>query len=269
VQQNTAPEAYRDIRANGDDLFSLRNKTFLVTGGTRGIGLAISLRFARSGASVISNYLRDEKSAQHLEATAKEEGLAIFLSRADLTTERGLEQLSQSLETSSPQLSGFVHCAATGIHRPIEELTERHLDWTFNLNLRAFFKLVKLHLARFSKGSSIVAVSSWGALRALPSYALVGSSKAGLESLARHLAVELAPRGIRVNILTAGAVLTDAWKAMPNSEARIAEATRRSPAGRLVTADEVAYGAQFLCSDAAAGIIGQTLVVDGGIGITV
>jgi NAD(P)-dependent dehydrogenase (short-subunit alcohol dehydrogenase family) len=163
----------------------------------------------------------------------------------------------------------LVHCAATGIHRPIEELTERHFDWTFNLNVRAFFKLIKLLMSRFSKGSSIVAVSSWGALRALPCYSLVGSSKGALESLARHLALELAPRGIRVNILAAGAVLTDAWKAVPNSEARIAETICRTPAGRLATTEEIAYGAQFLCSDAAAGIIGHTLVLDGGAGICI
>jgi len=255
------------MSASGDDLFSLRNKTILITGGTRGIGLAVSLRFARSGATVIANYLRDEKSAERLKAIATEERLAITLCRADLTNERGLEQLGHSLEEASPNLSGLVHCAATGIHRPIEELTERHFDWTFNLNVRSFFKLIKLLMARFSKGSSIVAVSSWGALRALPCYSLVGSSKGGLEALARHLAVELAPRGVRVNILTAGAVLTDAWKAMPNSEARIAETIGRTPAGRLVTAEEVAYGTQFLCSDAAAGITGHTLVIDGGIGI--
>ena len=243
----------------------MRDKRILVTGGTRGIGLAISLRFARSGAAVIANYLRDEKSAQHLEATAKDEGLAITLCRADLTTEKGLEHLNSSL--GEAQLSGLVHCAATGIHRPIEELTERHFDWTFNLNLRAFFKLVKLVKKRLSKGSSIVVISSWGAVRALPSYSLVGSSKGGLEAFARHLAAEVAPRGIRVNILTAGAVLTDAWKAIPDSDARIAETIRRTPAGRLVTAEEIAYGAQFLCSDAATGIIGHTLIVDGGVGI--
>jgi NAD(P)-dependent dehydrogenase (short-subunit alcohol dehydrogenase family) len=254
------------MSADGD-LFSLRNKTILITGGTRGIGLSVSLRFARSGATVIANYLRDEKSAEKLKVIATEERLAITLCRADLTNERGLEQLGRALEDGSPHLSGLVHCAATGIHRPIEELTERHFDWTFNLNVRAFFKLVKLLMARFSRGSSIVAVSSWGALRALPSYSLVGSSKGGLEAFARHLAVELAPRGIRVNVLTAGAVLTDAWKAMPDSEARIAETIRRTPLGRLVTAEEVAYGAQFLCSDAAAGIIGHTLVIDGGAGI--
>lgn len=253
--------------ANEAGLFSLTGKTILVAGGTRGIGKAISLRFARSGATVIANYLRNEQAAEDLKAIAAEEGLAISLCRADLTSERGLEQVDHFLQESAPQLSGLVYCAATGIHRPIEELTDRHFDWTFSLNVRAFFKLIKLSKARFSKGSSIVAVSSWGATRVLPFYSLVGSSKGALESLARHLAVELAPAGIRVNILTAGAVLTDAWKAMPNSEARIAETIRRTPAGRLVTAEEVAYGAQFLCSDASSGLVGHTLILDGGTGI--
>lgn len=252
---------------SGSDLFSLSNKTILVTGGTRGIGQAISLRFARAGARVIANYLRDEKSAEGLKAVAQQEDLAIVLCRADLTSERGLDQVNRTVEELGPHLSGMVHCAATGIHRPLEELTERHFDWTFNLNVRAFFKLIKLLMARFTKGSSIVAVSSWGALRALPCYSLVGSSKGALESLARHFAVELAPRGIRVNILTAGAVLTDAWKALPNGEARIAETIRRTPAARLATPEEIAYGAQFLCSDAASSVIGQTLVLDNGAGI--
>jgi enoyl-[acyl-carrier protein] reductase III len=245
----------------------LSHKTILITGGTRGIGQAISLRFARAGATVIANYLRDEKAAEHLKAIAMEEGLTLALCRADLTNQRGLEQVERSLQEQGSSLSGLVHCAATGVHHPIEELTERQFDWTFDLNVRAFFKLIKLLMPRFSKGSSIVAVSSWGALRALPCYSLVGSSKGALEALARHLAVELAPRGIRVNILTAGAVLTDAWKAVPNSEARIAETIRRTPAGRLATVEEVAYGAQFLCSDAAAAIIGHTLVLDNGMGI--
>jgi enoyl-[acyl-carrier protein] reductase III len=249
------------------DVFSLSGKTILVAGGTRGIGQAISLRFARSGATVIANYLRNEKAAEELKAIAAEELLAISFCRADLTSERGLEQLDHFLQESAPQLSGLVYCAATGIHRPFDELTERHFDWTFNLNVRAFFKLIMLTKPRLATGSSVVAISSWGASRVLPYYALVGSSKGALESLARHLAVELAPAGIRVNILTAGAVLTDAWKAMPNSEARIAETIRRTPAGRLVTAEEVAYGAQFLCSDASSGMVGHTMIIDGGTGI--
>jgi len=85
-----------------------------------------------------------------------------------------------------------------------------------------------------------------------------------LESLARHLAVELAPRGIRVNILSPGSVETEAWDAFPDKEQRLAEAARRAPIGRTVTLEEVACAAQFLCSTAARGIVGHTLVVDGG-----
>jgi enoyl-[acyl-carrier protein] reductase III len=216
---------------------------------------------------VIANYLRNEESAEQLKAVAADEHLTISFCRADLTSEKGLEQLDSSLQAQGPNLSGLVYCAATGIHRPIEELTERHFDFTFNLNVRAFFKLVKLTKSRMPGGSSIVAISSWGASRALPYYSLVGSSKGALDALARHFAAELAPVGIRVNILTAGAVLTDAWKAMPNSESRVAETIRRTPTGRLVTAEEVAFGAQFLCSDAAAGVVGQRLIIDGGAGI--
>lgn len=257
------------MSASPNDLFSLSGRTILVTGGTRGIGRAISLRFARAGATVVANFVRDQKAAEELKAMAAEEGLAIMLCRADLTNDRGLEQLDRSLQELGPQLSGMVHCAATGVHRPVEELDWRHFDFSFGLNVGAFFKVAKRLLPQLSKGSSLVAVSSWGALRFQPSYATVGSSKAALEALARHLAVELAPRGIRVNILRAGAVLTDAWKVLPDAENRLAEAIRRTPAGRLVTAEEVAYGAQFLFSEAASGIIGQTLVVDGGTGIMV
>ena len=132
------------MTTSGSDLFSLRNKTILVTGGTRGIGQAISLRFARAGAVVIANYLRNEQAAEHLKAVAREESLAISFCRADLTSERGLEELDRRLEEWGPRLSGLVHCAATGVHRPIDELTERHFDWTFDLNVRAFFKLIKL-----------------------------------------------------------------------------------------------------------------------------
>ena len=109
------------MSASGDDLFSLRNKTILVTGGTRGIGRAISLRFARAGARVVANYLRNEQAAEELKAIATKESLAITTCRADLTGEKGLEQLEHSLQECGPSLSGMVHCAATGVHRPIEE----------------------------------------------------------------------------------------------------------------------------------------------------
>lgn len=241
--------------------------SFLVTGGTRGIGRAISMQFARVGARVLTNYLRNETAAAQLEAQAAAEELSVELCRADLTSPEGLRRLDEVVQASGQPLAGMVHCAAIGAHRPISMLTARHLDWTLALNVRAFFELVKLFLPSFVAGSSIVALSSPGALRAVPDYAVVGASKGALESLARHLAVELAPKGIRVNIIAPGAVATEAWKGIPDGEARLAAAAKRSPIGRLVTPEEVALAAQFLCSPAASGINGHTLVVDGGAGI--
>ena len=249
-----------------DNLFALSGK-MLITGGTRGNGRAISLRFARAGATVIANYIRNEKAAEQLKSLGAQEGLSIELCRADLTTPRGLEQIERAVQDAGKPFSGFVHCAATGVHRPIAELTTRHLEWTFSLNVRAFFDLIKILMPYFSEAASVVAVSSIGALRTLPYYSVVGSSKGALEALARHFAVELAPRGIRVNILVPGTVLTDAWKTIPDSQHRLEEAARRAPIARLVTPDEVAWAAQFLCSNAASGIVGHTLFVDGGAGI--
>jgi len=249
------------------NLFSLTGKRILITGGTRGIGRAVSIRFARAGASVIANYVRDVKSAEKLKAEADQEDISLDICRADLTSKKGLERLLSSIGGDEKKLSGLVHCAATGVHGTIEELTTRHFDWTFSLNVRAFFELVKILLPKFSKGSSIVAISSKGAVRAVPSYALIGSSKGALESLARNFSVELAPKGIRVNILSPGSVLTDAWKVMPDREKRISETLQRTPNGRLTTTEDVAWAAQFLCSDASSAIIGHTLVVDGGAAI--
>jgi enoyl-[acyl-carrier protein] reductase III len=249
-----------------DNLFALSGR-ILVTGGTRGIGRAISLRFARAGASVTANYLRNEAAAEELKATAEREGLSIELCRADLTTSRGLEQIEKSIDATGGSLSGLVHCAATGVHRTLSELNVRHFDWTFSLNVRAFFELILVLKNRFSERSSVVAISSIGAQRALPYYSLVGASKGAIEALARHLAVELAPRGIRVNVIAPGTVATEIWNVLPEAEGRIEAAINHSPIRRLVTPEEVAWAAQFLCSPASMGIIGQTIVVDGGAGI--
>jgi enoyl-[acyl-carrier protein] reductase III len=247
--------------------FSLANKSTVITGGTRGIGRAISIQFARAGARVIANYVRGQEAADTLLVQAKQENLAITVCRADITSANGLAALESALDAQGSGLHCLIHCAATGVHKSIDDLTLRHFDWTFALNVRAFFELVKRLLPRFAADSSILALSSQGAVRAVPAYSLVGASKGALEALARHLAVELAPRGIRVNILEPGAVETEAWNAMPDSKARLDELRRRTPSGRLTTPDDVAQAAQFLCSDAARSVIGHTLVIDGGAGI--
>ena len=249
------------------EMFSLQGKRALVTGGTRGLGRAISMQFARSGASVLANFLRDTKAAESLVNEASQEKLLLRTIRADITNPKGIEELLAEVQSSFGQLSCFVHCAATGVHKPLDQLMLRHFDWTFNLNVRAFFELARRLLPMMENGSSILGISSEGAARAVPEYTLVGSTKGALEAMLRHMAVELAPKGIRVNAIAPGTLQTDVWKVLPDSERRLAAAAQKSPLGRLTSVDEVARVAQFLCSDAASGIAGQTLVVDGGTGI--
>src|ERR1700677_2033125 len=183
--------------------------TFLITGGTRGIGRAISLRLASAGAKVIANYLRNENTANELKALADQKQLSIELCRADLTTPNGLAQVEAAVKQNGTQLAGLVHCAANGTHRPFEELTSRHLQWTMTLNVSSFFDLVKMFTPQFAAAASIVALNSAGGMRAVQQYAVVGASEGALESLVRHLAVELAPRAVRVNVVASGAVATE------------------------------------------------------------
>ena len=114
-------------------------------------------------------------------------------------------------------------------------------------------------------GSSIVGLSSLGSQRVLENYVLVGTSKAALESLVRYLAVELAPRGIRVNAVSGGVVETGALEHFPNREQMLEMAAQRErPPGRMVEPDDIADAVEFLCSPGAEMVRGQTLIVDGG-----
>jgi enoyl-[acyl-carrier protein] reductase III len=246
------------------DAFGLAGRTVLVTGGTRGIGRAISLQLARAGAQVLANYARNDAAAQALADEASAAALQLSTLRGDLSSPKGMEAIRDALAAVAPGMLSIVHAAATGVHRPLESLTLRHWDFTMATNVRAFFELVQLLRPQLGQGSGVVAISSAGAVRVVPAYAAIGSSKGALESLARHMAVEFAPHGIRVNIVSPGSVRTEAWDAFPDKDERMAEAIARTPQGRLVEPAEVALLVQYLLSPAAQGIVGQTLVIDGG-----
>jgi enoyl-[acyl-carrier protein] reductase III len=160
-------------------------------------------------------------------------------------------------------LTALVHNAATGVIRPALETEDKHWDWTVNANARALLQLARVAAPQMVPGTSIVAISSLGAQRVLENYILVGTSKAALESLVRYLAVELAPRGIRVNAVSGGVVETGALEHFPNREEMLA-AGAANPVGRLVEPDDIAGAVAFLCSADADMVRGQTIIVDGG-----
>jgi enoyl-[acyl-carrier protein] reductase III len=231
----------------------------LVTGGSRGIGKAIALRFAALGASRVAiGYLRSDAAA---EATAEELaalGAEPVLIRGNVSSARVLEQVELL-----GALDVLVHNAATGVIRPALETEDKHWDWTLAANTRALLALTRVVAPQMLPGASIIGISSLGAQRVLENYTLVGTSKAALEALVRYLAVELAPRGIRVNAVSGGVVETGALEHFPNREEMLRSGAA-NPAGRLVRPEDIAEAVTFLSSPGAEMIRGQTLIVDGG-----
>jgi enoyl-[acyl-carrier protein] reductase III len=238
---------------------ALKESTVLVTGGSRGIGRAIALRLAELGAARVAiGYLRGDAAAEETAEALRALGAEPLLVRGNVASDRVAREVAQL-----GPLRVLVHAAATGVIRPALESEDKHWDWTHAANARALLSLARAATPQMTPGSTIVAISSLGSSRVLDNYALVGTSKAALEALVRYLAVELGPRGIRVNAVSGGVVETGALEYFPNRDEMLAMGAR-NPAGRLVTAEDVAAVVAFLCSPGAEMIRGQTIVVDGG-----
>jgi len=239
---------------------TLENGSVLVTGGTRGIGKAIALRLASEGATRIAlGYIRNDKAAEAAADEIRAAGAEPILVRGNVASEKVVAEFA-----SHGPYAAIVHNAATGVIKPALETEDKHCDWTLNANARALLSLARACAPDMQSGSSSVAVSSLGAQRVLENYVLVGTSKAALESVVRYLAVELSPRGIRVNAVSAVVVETEALDHFPNREQMLSAGKTRTPAGRLVEPEDVAGAVAFLCSPDADMLRGHTLIMDGG-----
>jgi enoyl-[acyl-carrier protein] reductase III len=248
-------------------MFRLDGKVALVTGGSRGIGRAIALRLAEYRADVVVNYVRHRGDAEETVSAIEKLGVHCLAVKANVAQEEDVIRMFAEIRKHHAHLDIVVSNAASGVLKPAMELTIRHWNWAMDINARALLTLSQHAEPMMRSGGRILAVSSLGAVRAVPNYTVVGASKAALESLVRHLAVELGPKGINVNTISAGVVDTDALKKFPNREEIINLSLARTPLGRLTTPEDVADLALFLCSDLATMIHGQTVVVDGGYAI--
>lgn len=247
----------------------LLGKTALITGGGRGIGKGIALALAVQGCNVAINYVRNRNEAQ----TCVEELQALGVRSVALKAHVGDEAAAQRLVQECVQQLGAVDIlvcnAASGVLRPIVELNTNAWDWTMGINARSVLVLAQAVLPhmRDQRWGRVLTISSIGSRRVYPNYASVGVSKAALEALTRYLATENAAWGVICNAICPGIVLTGALDHFPDKDRMIEHALETTPAGRLCTPEDVGALAAFLCSDAAAFIVGQTIEIDGGYGL--
>jgi enoyl-[acyl-carrier protein] reductase III len=243
---------------------ALAGKIALVTGASRGIGRAIAQKLAAAGCDIAANYYNSADEAEALCAEVRGMGRRACAIQGSVGMPESVDDMFVEFSRHFDHLDIVVSNAASGVLKPALEMTLKHWRWCLETNALALNLLAQHAVPLMPPGARIVAMSSLGASRAMPAYGFVGASKAALESLVRTLAQELGPRQIRVNAVSAGVVDTDALRYFPNREELLADFARRTPAGPVLTPQDVAGAVYLLCLPEAAMITGHTLVVDGG-----
>ncbi|HEX7516408.1 MAG TPA: enoyl-[acyl-carrier-protein] reductase FabL [Chthoniobacterales bacterium] len=246
----------------------LAEKIAFVTGGSRGIGRAIALKLAQAGCDVAIVYHNSHKEAESVCAEIRKRNRRAQAIQADVSDPDSIAGAFDTFREQFDRVDFVVSNAAIGVLKPAMELTLKHWRRCSETNALALNFLAQHAVPLMPNGGRIIALSSLGSLRAIPQYAFIGASKAALEAIARSLAQELGRSGIRVNVVSAGVVDTDALKFFPNREQLLAEYARRTPAGPTLKPEEVADAVYLLCLPEAGMINGQTLIVDGGYSIS-
>lgn len=241
----------------------LTGKCALISGGTRGIGRAITLGLATAGATVVTCYRNDTASADSLALELKELGGDHRLVQADLTRPDDVDRVISVCDEVAPSIDVLVHNAGAISHVPIAELELAEWHRVLDTNLTAAFLMVQGCLPRLRENSSVVLVGSKVAAVGVPLRSHYTAAKAGLAGLCRSLCKELGPRGLRVNVVAPGVIETPATDALPAQQR--ARYETMSALRRLGRPEEVAAVVTFLASDWASYVTGETILVDGGV----
>ena len=237
----------------------LENKVAVVLGGAKGIGLAISQRFASEGATTWYTSRRDEELQL---ASSKIIGTSMPL-RADVSLQSELTRIMETIKAESGQLDVLVINAGMSGYATIDEISEAHFDQIFGLNVRSPLFALQAALPLLKPGASVVLIGSIADVIGTPGYGVYGASKAALRAFARTWTRELSARGIRINVVAPGPIDTDMMSVV-SDEVRQG-LTRAIPLSRMGKPEEVANAVLFLASDESSYIAGAEICVDGGL----
>ena len=247
-------------------LFDLTGKVALITGSTRGIGKAIAEEMARAGAKVVISSRKPEPCHEVCEAIKAEGGEAIAVP-CNVGKKDDLMNLVDETLAAFGKIDILVCNAATNpVYGPTAELTDEAWDKIMDTNVKGTFWLTNMVLPQMAeKGEgAVVLLSSIAGLRGNTTIGTYGVSKAAEAALARNLAVEWGPKGIRVNSIAPGLIKTDFAKALWEDPVRVKRAEDKTPLRRIGDPVDIAGLAVFLSTRASAYITGQVIVADGG-----
>jgi NAD(P)-dependent dehydrogenase (short-subunit alcohol dehydrogenase family) len=244
----------------------MQGKRVLVTGSGTGIGRGVALRFCREGADVVFHYSGSREGALAAVEQARNEGAAkVTAIQADFRQLDATVQLAQQATDFLGGIDILVNNAGITMNLPFEKVTPEQFDTVFGVNIRAMYFLTQAVVrTMLEQGKGVIVnTSSIHAFEAYPEHTVYAATKGAINSFTRVLAIELAPRGIRVNAVVPGSVEVEAHhKIFPNYDA--AEAGKVIPIGFVGQPSDIAGTVLFLASDDARYIVGQTLIVDGG-----
>jgi len=241
-----------------------KGKVALVTGGTRGIGLATAETLAKHGANIVINYFRSRQSAKEAEDKIKSNGVECLLHRANIGNMEQLPGIFDAINNKFGKLDILISNAALGAYSSMLEVDDKAWQISMDTNAKAFLKCIQLAVPIMPANSRIVVLSSLGSIRYIPGYASIGVSKAAIENIVKYAAVELAEKKITVNCVSGGFIATDSLKVFPNFEDMLKDVSARTPWKRVGTAQEMANVVCFMASQESSWITGQTVIVDGG-----
>ena len=242
----------------------------VVTGASRGIGKVLALKLAHRGVDVVVNYKTNEDLAEKTLAEVRAAGADGLAVRADMESPDDIDALFDAVRDRYGRLDHFVANAAASAFKPVSALKRHHLDRSYAMNVRSFVLGAQRAAELMDGGGRIVYVSSYGSLRAFPTYAALGAAKAMAESYVTYMATEYGPRGITVNAVNGGLIDTDSleyfYERVPGM-APMETVLEKLPLQRPGTADDMADAVEFFLSDKAGYVTGQVLSVDGGLTI--